>query len=69
IERKVTEVALIHAQTCLERGDDKADRAILSRLFEGGLDATETRQLFPDLDAYYENLRLVEREQTEVAAK
>ena len=69
IERKLTEDELIHAQTCLERGDDRADRAILSRLFERGLDATVTRPLFPDLDAYYETLRMVVLEQTEVAAK
>jgi type I restriction enzyme S subunit len=69
IERKVTEDELIYAQTRLEQGDDAADRAILSRLFEGGWDAKETRPLFPDLDAYYETLRMVEREQTEATAK
>jgi type I restriction enzyme S subunit len=69
IERKITEDELIYAQTRLEQGDDAADRAILSRLFEGGWDAKETRPLFPDLDAYYETLRMVEREQTEAAAK
>ncbi len=69
IKRIVTEEELIDAQTRLEKGDDSADRAILSRLFEGGWDATETRPLFPDLDAYYQTLRMVEREQTEVAAK
>jgi type I restriction enzyme S subunit len=69
IERNVTEDELIHAQMRLENGEDSADRAILSRLFEGGWDATETRPLFPDLDAYYETLQMVAREQTEVAAK
>jgi type I restriction enzyme S subunit len=69
IERKVTEDELIYAQTRLEQGDDSADRAILSRVFAGGLDATSTPPLFPDLDAYYETLKMVEREQTEVAAK
>ncbi len=69
IECSVLEDELIEAQTRLEQGDDSADRAILSRLFEGGWDATETRQLFPDLDAYYETLRMIEREQTEVASK
>jgi type I restriction enzyme S subunit len=69
IERKVAEDELVHAQTGFENGDDSADRAILSRLFEGGWDATETRPLFPDLDAYYKTLRMVEREQTEGAAK
>jgi type I restriction enzyme, S subunit len=69
IERKVSEDELINAQSRLELGDDSADRAILSRLFEGGWNATETRPLFPDLDADYETLRMVEREPTEVAAK
>lgn len=69
IERKVTEDELMVAQMRLENGEDSADRAILNRLFEGGWDATETRPLFPDLDAYYETLRMVEREQTEDAAK
>jgi type I restriction enzyme, S subunit len=69
IERNISEADLIHAQTLLEQGNDSADRAILSRLYEGGFDATEPRPLFPDLDAYYETLRMVEREQTEVAAK
>lgn len=69
IERKITEAELIHAQTSLERGDETADRAILSRLFEGGWDATDTRPLFPDLDSYYETLRLMEREHSEVVAK
>ena len=69
IERKVAEDELVHAQTRLEQGEDSADRAILSRLFEGGWDAKETRPLFPDLDAYYETLRIVERDQMEVAAK
>lgn len=69
IERKVAEDDFIHAQTRLDLGDDSADRAILSRLYEGGWDATETRPLFPDLDAYYETIRMVEREQVEVAAK
>jgi type I restriction enzyme S subunit len=69
IERKVTEDELKHAQTRLEQDDYSADRAILSRLFEGGWDAKETRPLFSDLDAYFETLRMVKREQREVAAK
>jgi hypothetical protein len=69
IERNVTEDELIYAHTRLEQGDESADRAILSRLYEGGWDATETRPLFPDMDAYYDILRMVEREQTEDAAK
>ena len=69
IERKVSEDELNHAQNRLEQGDDSVDRAILGRIFEGGLDARDTRPLFPNLDAYYETLRMVEREQNEVAAK
>jgi hypothetical protein len=40
---------------------EKKDRAIMSRLYEGGIDATDTRPLFPDLDAYYETLQSVEQ--------
>jgi type I restriction enzyme S subunit len=69
IERKVTEDELISAQMRLDLGDDLADRAIVSRLFEGGWDAKETRPLFSDLDAYFETVRMVEREQRKVAAK
>ena len=69
IERKVTEDELIDAQTRLEQGDDSADRAILGRLYEGGWDAMETRPLFPDLDAYYETLRMVDQAQTDGDAK
>lgn len=69
IERQVTEDELIHAQTRLEQGDQSADRAILSRLYEGGWDADHTRPLFPDLDAYYETLRMVERESAEAPEK
>lgn len=61
IERRVTEDELIDAQVRLEQDDQSADRAILSRLFEGGWDAKETRPLFPDLDAYYETLRMSKR--------
>jgi type I restriction enzyme, S subunit len=68
IERNITEVDLTYAQTQLEQGDDAADRAILGSLYDGGWDVTESRPLFPDLDAYYETVRMVEREQTEVAA-
>jgi type I restriction enzyme S subunit len=69
IERKVTEAELIDAQTRLEQGDDSGDRAILSRLYEGGWDETETRALFPDLDAYYETLRMVDQAQADGASK
>lgn len=69
IERNFTEDDLIYAQTQLEQGDDAADRAILNRLYDDGWDATDSRSLFPDLDAYYETLRMIERKPTEVAAK
>lgn len=69
INSNVKEDELIHAQMRLEQGDNELDRAILSRLFEGGMDATETRPLFPDLDAYYETLRMVKLERSEVFAK
>lgn len=61
IERRVTEAELAEAQTQLESGDPSADRAILGRLHEGGIDATDTPLLFPDLDAYYETLQMAEQ--------
>lgn len=69
IERKVTDDELIDAQMKLEQGDYSADRAILSRLYEGGLDAIETRPLFHDLDAYYETLRMVEQNKADEVVK
>jgi len=60
VDRNISENELAVAQTQLEQGDDSGDRAILSRLYEGGIDATETRPLFPDLDAYYEILKMAE---------
>lgn len=69
VECKITEDELIEAQNRLEKGDASREKAIFRRLFEGGLDATDTRPLFPDLDSYYETLRKVEREQTDMAAK
>ncbi len=69
IEQKLADEELINAQNQLEKGEDSADRSILSRLYEGGWDAKETRPLFPDLDTYYETLRMIEGEQTEIAAK
>ena len=61
IEQKLTEDELADAQTQLEHGDQTGDRAILSRLYEGGIDVTDTRPLFPDLDAYYEALHMAEQ--------
>ncbi len=61
IDRKLSEHELASAQTQFEYGDQSADRMILSRLYEGGIDATETRPLFPDLDAYYETLQMAEQ--------
>jgi type I restriction enzyme S subunit len=68
IDLRLSEDELVDAQAKLEQGDDSADRAILSRLYEGGLDAIETRQLFPDLDTFYETLRMVERQKMELTA-
>lgn len=61
IDRDITVDELATAQTQLESGDKTGDRAILSRLYEGGMDATHTRPLFPDLDAYYETLQMAEQ--------
>jgi type I restriction enzyme S subunit len=54
---KVTEAELAEAQRQLEKGEIAADRSLLARLFEGGIDAGDTKPLFPDLDAYYKTLR------------
>ncbi len=61
IERQISEDELSAAQSQLEQGDQSGDRAILSRLYEGGIDATDTKRLFPDLDGYYETLQLAEQ--------
>jgi type I restriction enzyme S subunit len=61
VDRKISDNELATAQSQLEEGDCTGDRAILSRLHEGGIDSTGTRLLFPDLDAYYETLRMAEQ--------
>lgn len=53
IDRKVTEGEMQAAQKALQRGDTSHDRAILSRLIDGGTDAGGTSPLVPDLDALY----------------
>lgn len=57
IDGKVSESELSHAQALLEKGDSEPDRAILARLYEGGIDENNTKSLFPDLDAYYQTIR------------
>ena len=64
IEGKVTEAELVNAQEALERGDNSADRALLSRLTRKGIDVAGEPALFPDLDALYALLA-----QTEPATK
>ncbi len=61
LDRKLSEAELASAHSLLELDEQTADRAILGRLYEGGLDATNTRPLFPDLDAYYEMLQMAEQ--------
>lgn len=61
IERKITEGELATAQTLLELGDQSADREILRRLYEAGIDAANATPLFPDLDAYYQTQRVAEQ--------
>lgn len=61
IDRRLSEGELADAQSQLESGDQSGDRVILSRLYEGGIDATDTRPLFPDLDAYYQTLQMAEQ--------
>ena len=53
VEGKVTEAEMDAAQEALERGDDTADRALLSRLTRKGIDVAGEPPLFPDLDALY----------------
>ena len=61
IDREITEDDLSDVQLQLEQGDQTNDRLILGRLYEGGLDAADTRPLFPDLDCYYETLQMAEQ--------
>ena len=60
IEGRVTEDEIAAAQIQLEHGDQTGDRAILARLFNDGMDTTEGKRLFSDLDAHYETLQLAE---------
>jgi type I restriction enzyme S subunit len=61
VEKRLIDHELSLAESGLNAGDQLGDRAILSRLYEGGLDATDTQPLFPDLDAYYETLLMAEQ--------
>jgi type I restriction enzyme S subunit len=65
MEGAITEDELSNALTGIKQGDQSGDREILGRLCEGGIDATATRPLFPDLDAYYETLRVAEQAQSD----
>ena len=60
IEGKITEDEIAMAQAQLEQGDSSGDRLILSRLYDGGIDAIEGKRLFDDLDAFYELLQEAE---------
>ena len=60
IEGRVTEDEIAAAQIQLEHGDQTGDRAMLVRLFNDGMDTTEGKRLFGDLDAHYETLQLAE---------
>jgi hypothetical protein len=57
IDGRISEDDFASAQEMAFEGD----REILCRLFEGGIDAIDTRPLFPDLDAYYETLKMAEQ--------
>jgi type I restriction enzyme, S subunit len=61
IDGTVTEQEISDAQTRVEQGDQTGDREVLGRLCEGGIDASDTRPLFVDLDGYYETLRMAEQ--------
>jgi type I restriction enzyme, S subunit len=65
VMQEITQEELATAHSQLESGDQAGDRAILARLYEGGIDATDTRPLFPDLDAYYETLQMAEQALTD----
>ena len=61
IERRVTEDELATAQAQLRLGNQSADRRILSRLYEAGIDEANSNPLFPDLDACYQTQRIAEQ--------
>jgi type I restriction enzyme S subunit len=55
---KITEEEILDA---CGKADPSGDREILSRLYAGGIDATDTQPLFQDLDSYYETLQMAEK--------
>jgi type I restriction enzyme S subunit len=61
IDGVLSDAELSTAYTQLEKGDLSCDKAILARVYEGGIDATDTQPLLPDLDAYYETLHLAKQ--------
>lgn len=62
IEGKISETELVGAQEFLEREDNFADRALLSRLTRQGIDVPGQPPLFPDLDALYALLAQTQEE-------
>ena len=61
IDGILTQEDLSTAMLQLNEGDTSADRAILGRLFEGGVDAVHTPSFIADLDAYYETVQTAKR--------
>jgi type I restriction enzyme S subunit len=61
LDGTIQQQELVDAQAQLETGNKTTERTILSRLYEGGIDATDTRPLFPDMDAYYELLQIADQ--------
>jgi type I restriction enzyme S subunit len=57
VEGVLDPVLLKRAELLRAEKNDSLVREILGRLYEGGLDATETRPLFPEVETYYETLR------------
>lgn len=56
IEEVISEDQLIQAQNALEQGDNTLYRAILSKMTEDGYAVAGSKQLFADLDEFYELL-------------
>lgn len=56
IEGEITEDHLIRAQNALEQRDNTLDRTILSQMTEEGYAVAGSKQLFADLDEFYELL-------------
>jgi type I restriction enzyme S subunit len=61
IERSISEAELALAQSKADSGDYRGIGEILARLHEGGIDVTDTRPLFRDLDAFFQTIQLAEQ--------